>query len=352
MNPAASELANRATTRANTKSASIACRGGKLLELEDLRLVQAIDAQGSLVRAARTLGLAQPALTRRLASLEARLGGRLFERGHKGATPTDLARVVLQEAATLIEGMERLERTLALQRSGQVADLIVACGAFAGELLATPVAARMLGEGSSVRLRLVTASWSAVPAVLLEREASLGLMDLLGVPEDPGLEVEPLTPQPGLFFARPGHPLAGRRELDAADILAWPTIFIGRIPRERLTAMLGAREAAAARGPIHRAFPALIQDSPSQGLRMLANSDAVTPVPIGLAREAMERGEVVPLAWRAPWVSVAPGLLRRRGTAPSPPEASFMAHLREEAERAAGFAREVCARLGVTDACA
>lgn len=323
-----------------------------MLDLEDLRLVQAIDAHGSLVRAGRMLGLAQPALTRRLATLEARLGGKLFERGHKGATPTDLARLVLQEAAELLSGMERLQRSLALQRSSQMPDLTVACGAFAGELLAVPVAARMLAERAAARVRLITGSWNAVPAALIEREASLGLMDLRGAPNDPGLAVEQLAPQPGLFFARPGHPLAGRTDLDASDILAWPTIFIGRIPREPLAGMLAAREAAAARGPVHKAFPALIQDSPTQGLRMLAASDAVTPVPIGLAREAMARGEVVPLAWRAPWVAVAPGVLRRRGAALSAPEASFVAHLREEAARAAEFARQVCARLGITDACA
>lgn len=323
-----------------------------MLDLEDLRLVQAIDAHGSLVRAGRMLGLAQPALTRRLASLEARLGGKLFERGHKGAMPTDLARVVLQEAAGLLEGMERLERNLSLQRSGQVPDLTIACGAFAGELLAVPAAARMLAECSTVRLRLITTTWHAVPTALIEREAAVGLMDLRGAPNDPGLEAEPLEPQPGLFFARPGHPLAARTALDVSDIMAFPTIFIGRIPRERLGPMLAAREAALAQGPIHKAFPALIQDSPSQGLRMVTMGDAVTPMPIGLARDAMERGEVVPLAWRAPWVSISPGVIRRRGGAPTPSEAALIAHLRQEAQHAAAFSREVCSQLGITDACA
>ncbi|MCA3313416.1 MAG: LysR family transcriptional regulator [Roseomonas sp.] len=49
-----------------------------MIEARKLRLVKAIDDHGSLVRAARVLGIAQPALTRALARLEARLRGRLF----------------------------------------------------------------------------------------------------------------------------------------------------------------------------------------------------------------------------------------------------------------------------------
>ena len=46
-----------------------------MIEVRELRLVKAIDDHGSLVRAARVLGIAQPALTRALARLEARLRG-------------------------------------------------------------------------------------------------------------------------------------------------------------------------------------------------------------------------------------------------------------------------------------
>ena len=44
-----------------------------MIEVRELRLVKAIDDHGSLVRAARVLGIAQPAMTRALARLEARL---------------------------------------------------------------------------------------------------------------------------------------------------------------------------------------------------------------------------------------------------------------------------------------
>lgn len=50
-----------------------------MFEVRDLRMVRAIHEHGSLVRAARVLGIAQPALTRQLAA-GGRLRGPLFER--------------------------------------------------------------------------------------------------------------------------------------------------------------------------------------------------------------------------------------------------------------------------------
>ena len=79
-----------------------------MLEARDLRLVRSIEENRSLVRAARALGTTQPALTRSLAALEARLQGRLFERSRQGVIATDLGRAVLAEAADILERLDRV----------------------------------------------------------------------------------------------------------------------------------------------------------------------------------------------------------------------------------------------------
>ena len=55
-----------------------------MIDLKDIRLVQAVAEHGTLVRAARILGVSQPTLTRSLAVLEAKLKGPLFERRRHG----------------------------------------------------------------------------------------------------------------------------------------------------------------------------------------------------------------------------------------------------------------------------
>ena len=107
------------------------CRSGNLsfaerhmLEVRDLILVRAIAEHGSLARAARVLAVGQPALTRSLAGLEARLRGPLFERSRRGVVPTDLCRALLGEAGEILDRLERLDRHLAEVRGAQVRDAV------------------------------------------------------------------------------------------------------------------------------------------------------------------------------------------------------------------------------------
>jgi len=58
------------------------------MERSDLELVLAVQAQGSLAKAAQALRLTPPVATKRLAALEARLGVRLFQRTTRRVSPT------------------------------------------------------------------------------------------------------------------------------------------------------------------------------------------------------------------------------------------------------------------------
>jgi DNA-binding transcriptional LysR family regulator len=60
-----------------------------MLEPRELGAVLVIVERGTLVRAARVLGVSQPTLTRRLATLEEKFGAKLIERRRQGAIPTN-----------------------------------------------------------------------------------------------------------------------------------------------------------------------------------------------------------------------------------------------------------------------
>lgn len=311
-----------------------------MFEVRDLRMVRAIHEHGSLVRAARVLGIAQPALTRQLAALEARLRGPLFERSPRGVTTTDLGRAVLTDAADILDRLERLDRHAAEARGDQVRDLNIVAGAYIAETLCLVAASRMLTLYPQVRLRLVSANWAEVPRAVHEREASLGLLDLRGFEAEmgDGLEIERLRPQPGLFVVRPGHPLVGRAEIRLADIVAFPLVLIGRIPTAIQAPIAAARAEAKAAGRSHAAFPALIHESPTVALRALPHSDAVLAVTIAIAAPALRADEVVALPWRDPWVSVHPGIIRLKNRALGEAEEAFLDLLRtadREGEKAA-----------------
>jgi hypothetical protein len=65
----------------------------------------------------------------------------------------------------------------------------------------------------------------------------------------------------------------------------------------------------------------------------------VAPATHAIAAQALQAGQVVPLAWRAPWVSVHPCVIRLRNRRLQEAEQAFLDLLRDadaEAEREAG----------------
>ncbi|GGX77585.1 LysR family transcriptional regulator [Streptomyces fructofermentans] len=78
------------------------------LEVRHLRALCAIADTGSLHRAARQLGVAQPSLSTQLKRIEQELGGALFLRERTGCRPTRLGRVVLGRARPLVAEMHAL----------------------------------------------------------------------------------------------------------------------------------------------------------------------------------------------------------------------------------------------------
>ncbi len=93
------------------------------LELRDLRMVRMIVEAGNLTKAASRLNISQPALSRQLLDLEARLGASLFQRQPRSMILTDIGREVLKVADEVIERIGQTERTIARRLDGHCGEL-------------------------------------------------------------------------------------------------------------------------------------------------------------------------------------------------------------------------------------
>ena len=82
------------------------------MDRSDLELVIAIRDQGSLAAAALLLNVEPPAITKRLAALEARLGQRLFQRTTRRVSATAEGEMVCLRAEALLKGFAGLEAEL------------------------------------------------------------------------------------------------------------------------------------------------------------------------------------------------------------------------------------------------
>src|SRR5262249_16760397 len=82
------------------------------LELRQLITFRAVVEQGSLLRAAATLGYAQSTVTLHVQQLEAALGVPLFGRRGRRLTLTEAGRVLRERAAPLLDQVAALRQSL------------------------------------------------------------------------------------------------------------------------------------------------------------------------------------------------------------------------------------------------
>ncbi len=79
--------------------------------MENLKALEALAQHGTMARAAVALGLTQPAITRRLASLNAEFSGLLFERVGRSVRLTTKGKQVLVRAVAVLAQVRDLQRS-------------------------------------------------------------------------------------------------------------------------------------------------------------------------------------------------------------------------------------------------
>ncbi|MFE5398295.1 LysR substrate-binding domain-containing protein [Streptomyces sp. NPDC056568] len=188
------------------------------LEVRHLRALCAIADAGSLHRAARRLGVAQPTLSTQLSRIEQALGGPLFVRERTGCRPTPLGRTVLGRARPLLADMSTLVREA--RAAATAGDSRLRVGSTASRALAGWLR-RLRGPGPEPTLQM------DVSANALLRGVADGRLDVafvhevegcpLHVPE--GLRLRVLVEREPQFVMLPAdHPAAVRSVVRLDDL--------------------------------------------------------------------------------------------------------------------------------------
>lgn len=195
------------------------------VKLRHLEAFVEVARQKSVSRAAESLNLTQPAVTRTLRELEQICGKPLVEKDGRGIRISSYGEVFLRYAGS----------SLAAARGGinALAELSLADGPMVriGALptvsttILPPAVARYLASGLQNRLSVVTGENRVLLDQLRVGELDL-VMGRLPAPENmQGLIFEPLFRDKVIFAARTGHPLAGRGRFAVDALNAYPVLI-------------------------------------------------------------------------------------------------------------------------------
>ena len=183
------------------------------MELDQVETFVTIVRRGGFTRAAATLHLSQPAVSRRLDLLERELGRPLFDRTRGGAQLTEAGRAFLPHAETLLASMrDGVEAVRALERPDRGTVTVALVGTLANTVL-TGRLQRFRDAHRQVRLELRTALSREVSALVRRGDAALGLRYFAD--PDPDLVSLPFYREDLVTVCAPTHRLVQKRRLTA-----------------------------------------------------------------------------------------------------------------------------------------
>jgi DNA-binding transcriptional LysR family regulator len=226
-------------------------------DVEELRTLCAAAELGSVGRAAVRLHMSQPALSKRLAHLEALAGARLLERSPQGVKLTPAGRRVYDEAHKLLEQADRVSEILAgIARTGGPVRLAAshsATDAFVGKLLGH------LNEHQALPVELMSANSTIVRDLVADERADLGVA--ASRPNHtpyPGVRELHLAADEVILAVPPTHRWSARRQISLQEFLATPAVMRDPLSNSRWTvdAVLRERELPPAQPLVEAGTPA------------------------------------------------------------------------------------------------
>jgi len=194
------------------------------LKFRHFIIILAIDQYGTLIRAAESLFVTQPALSRALREAEAAIGGPLFQRTSHGMVPTEAGRVALEHAHAIVGHVEVLDRRMTELSNLHAGSVSVGAHVTGANTIVPMAVGHLLSQHPQMN---VTIS-EAPPSALIER-LERGTLDMLvgrmtHHESTAQLELVPLYSESYRVVAATNHPVARGDSLDLEQLVGHPWV--------------------------------------------------------------------------------------------------------------------------------
>jgi len=295
------------------------------VDLNRLRHIVAIAKHRSFTRAAESLNISQPALSRSVSEFEKQAGLRLFDRSRGGVEPTTIGKRVIEEAEDLLRAARAIDLNVNLYSRGEGGSVSIGIGPLLASLILPPLGRHLLVTRPSLQLETIIRPPDQLLGDLMDDriEAIFGNYDML-LGDVSTLRVDRLAEIEMSMIVRAAHPLAGRTDLSMADLAPFPVATTVELPRFDRASRSGG----------------IICDNYEILRDLTLETDCVWLAAADLVSEHIADGRMATLAlsdYRLPRCDLS--LIRRRGRSLSPALRAITDHVRlllAPPERSAG----------------
>lgn len=196
------------------------------MDLANLNTFIAIAEQGSFSLAGNQLHITQPAVSKRLATLEEQLGVRLFDRMGREVKLTQAGHTLLPRAYRIVNELEDSKRALS-NLSGTVSGrLSLATSHHIGLRRLPAILRRFTKEHPEVVLDIRFLDSEVAYSDVLQGRCELALITLSPHHVE-HLESVKVWQDDLVFVVAPEHPLSHKKHISLQDLSAYPAVFPG-----------------------------------------------------------------------------------------------------------------------------
>jgi len=297
------------------------------LKTRQLALLVRLDDERSLVRAAATAGLTQPAASKLLRQIESALDVKLFDRHARGMTPTCYGEILIRHARLALSELGLAREEIVALKSGLSGKAAIGTVLSPGTNLVPKAIVRMKQRYPGILACVEIGPSRELVRKLLQGDLDMVVGRVIDCTHADELVYEPLAAdEPHAVIASAQHPLAGRKEVRLEHLVEQPWILppAGSVVRDKLTDLF-------VQHGLSRPTNIIETDSLPVITSLLRHSNMVVALPEQAVYSCCKAGVLTVLVGNLPLSAGAFGLITRRHHRLSPGAQVMLSVLREEA---------------------
>jgi len=210
------------------------------ITLKQIEVFVAVAKLGSISQAAVTLFLSQPACSMALATLEAQLGGELFDRHGKKLLLNERGKTIFAKAANIITQVNELQDLLLGKKTFSLSGhLYIGASSTIGNYILPEMIGDFVEKYPQTKITLQIGNTEQVIQQLLKFNIDVGMIE--GNCTADAIEVIPWKKDELIIIAAPKHPLSKLKKISRDDFkeARWILREPGSGTRERFLAAFG-----------------------------------------------------------------------------------------------------------------
>jgi DNA-binding transcriptional LysR family regulator len=299
-----------------------------MIEIRTIQHALAVASYGNFRKAAESLYLTQPTITRSIQALEESLGVKLFDRGKKKVEPTPLGRIFLARAEEIIKAVTGLKRDIDLAKGLETGRLEIGAGVAPAELLMGTAMGRLSQGYPNLYMHVQVDDFSILTKCLRSGQIELFVAETSEVEMAADFLVTPLNVLKMYFFCRHGHPLMDRLpHLTLKETLEYPLVMtkLSRRVVDSIAEVYGIKN----HSDDLKGLPIIKCDYVAMVKDTVASSNAVSFILLPMIERELKAGEFVLLPVDFPELSTHYGVVQLRDRTLSPPAKVFISLIKE-----------------------